>query len=256
MIENPDVSSPGLVARRLRRPLSGAAPPGARRNGDHVSQIARSRTFAARNLATFFSFPIPCVFITKGQEPGADLVELAAAAGVALIRSQLKTERVLHAASSRGSRRNSRRRRTCTARSPTCSASGCCSSGRAASASRSACSTSSSAAIGSSRTISSSRAGAARDVLIGRGHELQRHHMEIRGVGLVDIPSHLRRSRGAPAEAHRGRRAARGVESGRAGRPHGSRHRDDDDSRRRAARRSACRSIPGRTSRSSPKSSR
>ena len=27
------------------------------------------------------------------------------------------------------------------------------------------------------------------DVLIGRGHELQRHHMEIRGVGLVDIPS-------------------------------------------------------------------
>lgn len=26
------------------------------------------------------------------------------------------------------------------------------------------------------------------DVLIGRGHELQRHHMEIRGVGLVDVP--------------------------------------------------------------------
>jgi len=27
------------------------------------------------------------------------------------------------------------------------------------------------------------------DVLIGRGHELARHHMEIRGVGLVDVPS-------------------------------------------------------------------
>ena len=27
------------------------------------------------------------------------------------------------------------------------------------------------------------------EVLIGRGHDLQRHHMEIRGVGLVDIPS-------------------------------------------------------------------
>ena len=26
-------------------------------------------------------------------------------------------------------------------------------------------------------------------MLIGRGHELQRHHMEIRGVGLVDIPA-------------------------------------------------------------------
>jgi HPr kinase/phosphorylase len=27
------------------------------------------------------------------------------------------------------------------------------------------------------------------DVLIGRGHELQRHFMEIRGVGLIDIPA-------------------------------------------------------------------
>jgi HPr kinase/phosphorylase len=26
------------------------------------------------------------------------------------------------------------------------------------------------------------------DVVVGRGHELQRHHMEIRGVGLVDVP--------------------------------------------------------------------
>jgi HPr kinase/phosphorylase len=27
------------------------------------------------------------------------------------------------------------------------------------------------------------------DILIGKGHELQRHHMEIRGVGLIDIPA-------------------------------------------------------------------
>ena len=27
------------------------------------------------------------------------------------------------------------------------------------------------------------------EVLIGRGHELQRHHMEIRGVGIIDIKS-------------------------------------------------------------------
>jgi len=26
------------------------------------------------------------------------------------------------------------------------------------------------------------------DVLIGRGHELQKHHMEIRGVGIIDVP--------------------------------------------------------------------
>jgi len=27
------------------------------------------------------------------------------------------------------------------------------------------------------------------DILIGRGHELQRHHMEIRGIGIIDIPA-------------------------------------------------------------------
>jgi serine kinase of HPr protein (carbohydrate metabolism regulator) len=27
------------------------------------------------------------------------------------------------------------------------------------------------------------------DVLIGRGHELAAHHMEIRGIGLIDIPA-------------------------------------------------------------------
>jgi HPr kinase/phosphorylase len=27
------------------------------------------------------------------------------------------------------------------------------------------------------------------DIIIGRGHEMQRHHMEIRGVGVIDIPS-------------------------------------------------------------------
>jgi HPr kinase/phosphorylase len=27
------------------------------------------------------------------------------------------------------------------------------------------------------------------DVLIGRGHELQKHHMEIRGIGIIDVPA-------------------------------------------------------------------
>ena len=27
------------------------------------------------------------------------------------------------------------------------------------------------------------------ELLIGRGHELQKHHMEIRGVGIIDVPS-------------------------------------------------------------------
>ena len=188
VIENPDVSSPGLVlagyverfpARRLQ--VLGET---------EITYLeSLDGEMRRKHLSAFFSFPIPCVFVTKGQRPSDDLIELAAAAGVAVILTPAQDQRVLHAASSRGSRTSSRRRRICTARSPTCSASGCCSSGRAASASRSACSTSWSAAIASSPTISSSRAAAGSDVLIGRGHELQRHHMEIRGVGLVDIPS-------------------------------------------------------------------
>ena len=85
--------------------------------------------------------------------------------------------------------RSSRRRRRCTARSPTCSASVCSSSGKSG--------------IGKSecvldlverghRLVADDLVIATRrgnDMLIGRGHELQRHHMEIRGVGLIDIPA-------------------------------------------------------------------
>ena len=74
------------------------------------------------------------------------------------------------------------------------------------------------------------------DVLIGRGHEMQRHYMEIRGVGLVDIPGDLRHSRRAPAEAHRGRRAARGVAARRGRRAHRARRRDDRHPRRATPR--------------------
>ena len=42
------------------------------------------------------------------------------------------------------------------------------------------------------------------DVLIGRGHELTRHCMEIRGIGLVDVPTIFGDPRRAAAEAHRG----------------------------------------------------
>src|SRR5207253_168443 len=44
-----------------------------------------------RALETLFSFDLPCVVISKGQEPPADLVELARAKGVAVIRTRLKT---------------------------------------------------------------------------------------------------------------------------------------------------------------------
>src|SRR3989442_13284966 len=44
-----------------------------------------------RSLETFFTFDLPCVVVTKGQEPPAELLELAQAKGVAVIRTKLKT---------------------------------------------------------------------------------------------------------------------------------------------------------------------
>ena len=42
-------------------------------------------------LTTFFSFPIPAVFVTKGQRPPTEMSDLAASAGVPIIGSRLKT---------------------------------------------------------------------------------------------------------------------------------------------------------------------
>ncbi len=33
----------------------------------------------------------------------------------------------------------------------------------------------------------SSQPGEGYDIIIGHGHEFQRHHMEIRGVGIIDV---------------------------------------------------------------------
>jgi HPr kinase/phosphorylase len=49
------------------------------------------------------------------------------------------------------------------------------------------------------------------DVLIGRGHELQRHFMEIRGVGLIDVPA-IFGIKPCVSRSARSGRGARGVE--------------------------------------------
>jgi len=141
-----------------------------------------------RNLTTFFSFPIPCVFITKGQQPGPDLIDIAAEAGVALICSTLKTNEFYTQIKPWLEDEFA----------PTVNLHGSLADifgvgllfvGRSG--------------IGKSecvldlverghRLVADDLVIARRrsaDVVIGSGHELQRHHMEIRGVGLVDIPA-------------------------------------------------------------------
>lgn len=186
-IENPNASSPGLV-------LAGytARFPAQRLQvlGETEITYLKSMDPAVRqeNLRKFFSFPIPCVFVTKAQEPGPDLRDLASAAGVALIRSRLKTDEFY----------NRLKPWLEDEFAPTANLHasladvfgvGLLFIGKSG--------------IGKSECVLdlverghrfvaddlviARRRG--RNVLIGRGHELQAHHMEIRGVGVVDIPS-------------------------------------------------------------------
>ena len=141
-----------------------------------------------RILDSFFAFPLPAVIVTKGQTLPAGLAEAAAATGVALLRSGLKTAEFY------------RRIKPVLEEefAPTTTLHGSLAdvfgvglffTGRSG--------------IGKSECVLdlverghrlvaddlviTTRRG--NDVLIGRSHELQRHHMEIRGVGLIDIPS-------------------------------------------------------------------
>ena len=186
-IENPNPSSPGLV-------LAGYIDrfPAKRLQVLGETEITYLKSldpeYRRRILTQFFSFPIPCVFVTKGLEPGPDLRDLAAAARVPLIRSHLKTnefytrlkpwleEEFAPTTNLHGSLAD-------------VFGVGLLFMGRSG--------------IGKSECVLDlverghrlvaddlvivRRRGS--DVLIGRGHEMQRHHMEIRGVGLVDIPS-------------------------------------------------------------------
>jgi HPr kinase/phosphorylase len=186
-ILSPNVSSPGLVlagyverfpAHRLQ--VFGET---------EITYIA-SRSEAERRsiLGTFFSFPVPAVFVTKGQHAPAEMVELAGAAGVPVIGSRLKTNEFFTRIKPWLEEEFA----------PTTTLHGSLADvfgvgllliGRSG--------------IGKSECVLDlverghrlvaddvvmvTRRGT--EVLLGRGHELQRHYMEIRGVGLVDVPS-------------------------------------------------------------------
>ncbi|MGQ0765900.1 MAG: HPr(Ser) kinase/phosphatase [Gemmatimonadota bacterium] len=141
-----------------------------------------------RNLSLFFSFPLPCVFITKGMEPVEPLIELASNSGVPVFRTPLKTNEFY------------RRIKPVLEElfAPTTTL-----HGSLADIYGVGLLFTGSSGIGKSECVLdlverghrlvaddlviATRRGA--DVLIGRGHEMQRHHMEIRGVGLIDVPS-------------------------------------------------------------------
>ncbi|MDB4879160.1 MAG: hprK [Gemmatimonadetes bacterium] len=140
------------------------------------------------HLRAYFAFPIPCVFVTKGLALPTEVVEEATAAGVAILRSSLKTNEFYTRAKPWLE----------DAFAPQTTLHGSLADvygvgllfvGQSG--------------IGKSecvldlverghRIVADDLVMVRRrgnDILIGRGHELQRHYMEIRGVGLVDIPA-------------------------------------------------------------------
>lgn len=187
IVPGPDISSPGLVLTGFTERF-----PADRMQVLGETEIAflNSLDDERRQLALelFFSFNIPVVFVTKGQEPPAPLLEIANDRGVPVVVTQLKTADFYHRIKPFLEEYFA----------PTVTMHGSLADvygvgllfiGRSG--------------VGKSEAVLdlierghrlvaddmviASRRG--HEVLIGHGHELQRHHMEIRGVGIIDIKS-------------------------------------------------------------------
>ncbi|MEX2155133.1 MAG: HPr(Ser) kinase/phosphatase [Gemmatimonadaceae bacterium] len=186
-IDSPHVSSPGLV---LAGYMERFASHRLQVLGETEITYLKSLPDDTRRtvLQGFFKFKVPCVFLTKGLKAPPGLVEEATFANVAVICSGLKTNEFYN--------RIKPWLEEEFAATTTMHASladvfgvGLLFTGRSG--------------IGKSECVLDlverghrlvaddlvriTRRG--NDVLIGRGLELQRHYMEIRGIGLVDIPA-------------------------------------------------------------------
>jgi len=184
-IPGPDVSSPGLVLTGYTERF-----PAERMQVLGETEVAFLESLDEERrrqaIEVFFSFNLPVVFVTKGQVPPEPLLAVANERGTPVIRTRLKTAEFY-----------SRIKPFLEDRfAPTTTMHGSLADvygvgllfvGRSG--------------IGKSETVLDlverghrlvaddmviiSRRG--NEILIGRGHELQRHHMEIRGVGIIDV---------------------------------------------------------------------
>lgn len=187
VVANPDISSPGLaLAGFVGRFVSNRSQVLGETEITYLTSLGADER--RQNLAQFFSFALPVVFVTKGLEPPEPLVELARDAGVPVLRTALKTNEFY--------RRAKPVIESVFAPSTTLH-------GSLADVFGVGVLFTGASGIGKSECVLDlverrhrlvaddlvlvTRRG--NDVLIGRGHELQRHYMEIRGVGLIDIPA-------------------------------------------------------------------
>lgn len=187
VIASPHVSSPGLA-------LAGYT----ERFASHRLQVmgetevrylaGRPDDERRRILRDFFRLEIPCLFLTKGLRPPSGLVEEATFANTAVLVSGLKTNEFYNRVKPWLEEEFAATTQLHASLADVFGV-GLLFTGRSG--------------IGKSECVLDlverghrlvaddlvlvSRRGA--DVLIGRGHQLQRHYMEIRGIGLVDIPA-------------------------------------------------------------------
>jgi len=186
-VPSPDASGPGLVLAgytdrfvHQRMQVLGET---------EVSYLrSLSAKERARILTIFFGYPIPCVMVTKGLELPEGMEEAATRAGVAILRSRLKTQEFYHRITPFLE----------DAFAPETSLHGSLADVYGVGLLFTGVS-----GIGKSECVLdlverghrlvaddlvvTRRRGT--DVLIGSGHPLQRHFMEIRGVGLIDVRS-------------------------------------------------------------------
>lgn len=187
VVPGPDISSPGLaLAGYVGRFVSDRLQVLGETEVTYLDALPESKRREIVEL--FFSFHLPVVFITKGQSPPEGMREAALRTATPLIRTQLKTADFY-----RGIKPVLE---DLFAPSTTLHGSladvygvGLFFTGRSG--------------IGKSECVLDlverghrlvaddlvvvSRRGS--DVLIGRGHEIAAHHMEIRGMGLINVPS-------------------------------------------------------------------
>ena len=186
-IASPHVSSPGLALAGYTERF---APHRLQVLGEtEIKYLAGLEDGKRRQiLKTFFGFKVPCVFLTKGMKPPSGMVEEATFADVAVIVTRLRTND-FYSKIKPWLEEEFAQTTTMHASLADVFGVGLLFTGRSG--------------IGKSECVLDLVERGHRlvaddlvlvtkrgtDVLIGRGHELQRHYMEIRGVGLVDIPA-------------------------------------------------------------------
>ncbi len=187
LVTTADVSSPGLA-------LAGfvARFPAARMQVFGETEVTYLRSLdpdtRRENLQKFFSYPFPCLFVTKGLELPVEVVEEAIKFEVPILRSALKTNE-FYSRAKPWLEDTFAPQTTLHGSLADVYGVGVLFVGQSG--------------IGKSECVLDLVERGHRlvaddlvfvrkrgnDILLGRGHELQRHYMEIRGVGLVDIPA-------------------------------------------------------------------